>query len=349
MAGELTTAFVGDICIRRDDPPSIFAHAAPVLRKADITFGNAEGPLCDRGQPIGGKGEINSRHLGSHPRAVEGLLAAGFDGVGVANNHSLDYSEEGLLQTLEVLNGAKIPNCGGGRNITEAHKPVILERAGTKIAFLSYSSVFMSAFPATETKPGIAVVRASTTYQPNPRLGYQPGAPMTPVTTPDPNDRKILLEDIRRAKAQADLVILYWHWGVSQRWGRVADYQKELGKAALDAGADAIIGHHPHMLLGIEMYKGKPICYSLGNFAFDLKEPHFRYESVIVRCYVQDKKIQRVSFLPVYINEQSQPVILDPKKEGQKVVWFMEYLSEDFGTVFKPEGEEIVVRPPKGG
>jgi len=97
------------------------------------------------------------------------------------------------------------------------------------------------------------------------------------------------------------------------------------------------------------MYKGKPICYSLGNFAFDLREPHFRYESVIVRCYVQDKKIQRVSFLPVYINEQSQPVILDPKKEGQKVVWFMEYLSEDFGTVFKPEGEEVVVRPPEGG
>ncbi|MBI2861855.1 MAG: CapA family protein, partial [Chloroflexi bacterium] len=134
-----------------------------------------------------------------------------------------------------------------------------------------------------------------------------------------------------------------WHWGISYGFGRVAEYQRTLGKAAIDAGADLIAGHHAHRLLGIEMYKGKVITHSLGNFAFDRSpRPHFGKETMILKCYVRNKRIQKVTFLPALINEDRQPVVLDAKK-GQLVIQLMADASEEFGTSLTVEGNEVVI------
>src|SRR5947208_3292131 len=115
--GDLMIMAVGDVHVDRADPPSVFAHVAPVLRQGDIVVGNLEGPLRDRGAPIIGKIEVGSRHLGSAPDNVRALESAGFNAVVLANNHNMDYGAEGLMQTIEVLESKNIAHAGAGRNL----------------------------------------------------------------------------------------------------------------------------------------------------------------------------------------------------------------------------------------
>ena len=134
--------------------------------------------------------------------------------------------------------------------------------------------------------------------------------------------------------------------GVSLGYGRVIGYQKELGRAAIDAGADLVMGHHPHCLLGMEIYKGKLICYSLGNFVFDgIRAAHFGQETLIVKAYVRDKQIERLTFIAADVNDNFQPQVVDP----QKRIEMMETVSEEFGTTFTREGDEVVISGPKPG
>ena len=185
------------------------------------------------------------------------------------------------------------------------------------------------------------MVRIKTTYAANLRLFQQPGSPMLTRTVGEPDDVAMLLEDVRVAKAGADVVIVAWHWGISERWGKLAGYQRELVHAVIDAGASAIIGHHAHMLLGVEFYRDCPIFYSLGNFAFDLDHPYFRRESAIVVCDVSRDGVANVRMIPVLINDHHEPVPVRADGEGQKVAWFLEYLSEDLNTKFVNRGDHV--------
>lgn len=338
----ITVSLVGDVYIRRDDPATLFARTGKHLTGADVTFGNLEAPLTDRGIPVIGKSAFISE-----PRMVEALKAGKFSAVGVANNHSMDQGAPGLLQTLEVLDKAKIGHTGGGRNIQEAHKPAIVEAKGVKVAFFSYASVFLPAYAATEDRPGIAKVTVDTAYQPSPRVLEQPASPPIVLAFPNCADLEAVCQDIKQAKRKADIVVLSWHWGVSMGFRKLVPYQVDLGHAAVDAGADIIIGHHPHVLQAIEIYKGKPICYSMGNFVFTYKSPNFDIEAIILKCQVSGKEIKRVSFVPVLANDDLQPVVLDPKK-GQKVVDKIREQSAEFGTTFTPEGAEVVVEAKAG-
>lgn len=329
---------VGDICINRADPSSMFASVQHVLRDATITFGNQEVPLTAGGQPIPGK-----QCLRAAPKNVEALVSSGFDAVGMANNHMMDFGPEGLLDTVKVLDKAGIAHTGGGANIVEAHRPAIVEQNGVKVAFLSLSSVFLpDSFPAKKDKPGIAVVRQRTAYQPPSRVFESPGMPAIVVTWPDKDEFKKMREDIRLCRASADIVVVSWHWGVSGGYGKRVNYQQEMGRAAVDAGADIVVGHHPHSIQGIEVYKGKPIFYSLGNFGMEL-EPGivgpgiFGSESMIVRCQIASKKIEQVSFIPVAIRETSEPVLVD-KQDFTRIVGIVRTHSSDLGTVIKTRG-----------
>ncbi|MBI3936561.1 MAG: CapA family protein [Betaproteobacteria bacterium] len=335
-----TLACAGDVMINRPDPGSMLRQVEAYFQQADIGYCNLEGPTCGGGEKHPGKAGI-SLHLQSSPQTASALTRAGIDVVSLANNHALDYGVTGLDQTIKALDGAGIAHAGAGRDLAAARQPAFLEVNGLRIALLSYTSVCVPPFAATATTPGVAMVRIKTTYAANLRLFQQPGSPMLTRTTGEPEDVAMLLDDVKAAKTGADVVIVAWHWGISERWGKLADYQKELGRAVIDAGAAAILGHHAHMLLGVEFYRGCPIFYSLGNFAFDMDHSYFRRESAIVLCNVSREGVSNVRVVPVLIDDRHEPVPARADGDGQKVVWFLEHLSEDLNTKFANRGDHV--------
>lgn len=331
----------GDLYIQRPEPESIFEYTAKQLREADIFFGNLEAAVTDRGKPTEAKPVAQFK---SEERVFPAYIHAGLDACGLANNHSMNYGPEGLLRTVELLDGAGIAHAGGGRDYDEAHRPGIVERKGNRVAFLSYSSVFVPPFAATKERGGIATVSVETAYQPQPRLSEVPGSPPIIRTFPDPGDAAAMAEDVRKAKQAADVVVISWHWGLSPATGGAGEmvpYQQEMAHAAIDAGADLVIGHHPHMLHPIEVYKGKTIFYSLGNFAFDLFYGR-KQTTALARCVIRGGAIQEVGYIPAFINETAQPALVDTER-GASVVSHVETISQKFGTQFKALEDRVIV------
>ncbi len=339
----LILALVGDLYVNRADPSTIFARTAVLLRDADVLFGNCETPISDVGEPWPGKPLANNC-LKMPPSSAAALAGIGFDAVGLASNHALDFGTRALLRTMELLDAQGVRHAGAGRTRDAAHRPAIVSKSGVTIAFLAYTSVYLPGWEATEDRAGIATVHVDTAYKPHPRIHEQPGGPATTLTVPDPADVARVMDDITQAKRHADIVVVSWHWGVSERYRLLVPYQIELGHRALDAGADLVIGHHPHLLQGVEIYRGKPLFYSLGNFAFDLRHPWFGAETVVVRCRIDDGRIQSVSVVPCLIDDTCAPRPLAPEQAGS-VIRLLEDASAEFGTRFEWCEGELIVNP----
>lgn len=342
------TTFVcaGDVMITRADPESMLRHVAGYFQKADVAYVNLEGPTCDVGEPEPGYTAGIGIPLKSSTRTARALADAGIDVVSLANNHTMDYGVAGLEQTIDLLDQARIAHTGAGRNLDEARRPAFLEAMGLRLAFLSYASVCLPSFAAGANTPGLAMIRIKTTYEANPRLILQPGSPMKMHTSGEAADVAMLINDVKAAKSVADLVIVAWHWGVSDwgvaaRGGNVVNYQRDLGKAVIDAGASAIIGHHAHKLTGIEFYRGCPIFYGLGNFAFELGDSSFRRETAIVSCEISREGVHRVAMIPMLINDRHEPVPLGRGRDVQKIAWYLEHASEGMNTRFIDRGDHI--------
>jgi tetratricopeptide (TPR) repeat protein len=191
------------------------------------------------------------------------LPYAGFHACTFANNHCMGWGPEAMLECIERLRHMNIAVCGTGANQEEATAPVVIERRGLRFAFLGYNCIGPKGYMAERDKPGCAMVRIHTHYEP---YEYTPGAPAMAVTRAYLTDFHALAENIQRVKQSADFVVIYFHWGLHFSGTLILDYQYEVGHAAIDAGADAVLGCGPHMLKGVEIYTGAPIFYSLGNF-----------------------------------------------------------------------------------
>lgn len=238
----VSIAFVGDIML--DETPGKviksgrdpFAPFATILNSADIRIGNLECVVATNGTAQPGKPYT----FRAHPRTLP-ILKRHFDAVAVANNHSGDFGPSAFAQMLDRLERHGIAYFGGGRDLAQAHVPLIIERQGLRVAFLAYNEFFPRSFEADTDKPGIAWSE----------------------------DEQVVL-DIRRARSayRADLVIPVMHWGWEHE-PRASERQRQLARLMIDAGADAIVGGHPHVIQDVEHYQGKPIIYSLGNFVFD--------------------------------------------------------------------------------
>jgi len=345
--GTVTLAMVGDISIQREDPASIFTLGAEPLQKADIAFGNLEGPITNVGAPPEVK-SMNRLQVVSDERMVEGLTYAGFDVLSLANNHSLNMGTEGMLRCVEVLDRAGIAHAGAGKNATEARRPAIIERNGTKVAFLAYTSVFWPPFAATDQRPGMATVRGITSYEPEARLMEVPGSAPIIHTFADPKDKASMQDDVRSAKAQADIVVVSWHWGLSGATGggygagQIIAYQVELAHAAIDAGADLIVGHHPHQLEGIEVYNDRPIFYSLGNFALEFHSGKKRQTTAVATVTIRDGRIEEAGFIPYIINEHAQPLPAGPE-DAKDVLDELVRKSKEFATEFHPSTGDVLI------
>lgn len=345
-SNELRMAFVGDnFFVDCADMDSVYDSVIPVFRKSDILFGNLEMPLTDRGTPARDK-PIKDFILRMDPGAIKALSRAKFDVVAITNNHMMNYGPEGLFQTLSLLDGANIAHAGAGRNLQEARKPAIVEKKGCRVGFLAYTTVYVPSFAATPDEAGEATFKVHTAYQPPPRVLEHPGAPPIVLTIPEPSDVESLKEDIAKLRSRADVIVVSWHWGVSESLRKIVDYQKVLGHICIDAGADLVIGHHPHSLQGIEIYKGRMIAYSLANFVAytPIKKywSHFDKESIILKCGILDKKIQNASFFPVLLNEQFQPE-LATGNAAKGIVDKMCQLCSEFGTKLEVKDKEISI------
>lgn len=315
----------------RKDPNSAFTSVNHITGKADIAFFNLEAPLSDKGKLPKGRGQ----GWRCRPEMLTGIAAAGFNVANLANNHIMDFGAEALVDSFERLTKHNIAYIGAGRDMAEARKPVIMERKGTRIGFYGLSTnqgQGGSPFAAGVNKPGINFLKVSPLYAP-----------------PQINDESLeqMMEDISNLKSLVDINIFSFHTSFSKEVmgsHTLAMHQVGALHAAIDAGADLILAHGPHLLQGIEVYKGKVIFYNLGNFVVDRVEVATGYmKTLIATCEISDKQIQKVSFLPTIINNQG-PQPLSPEDENwHQIRKLMEQLSRKQGTMLSFEGAEGVV------
>ncbi len=361
---------IGDVAPDRDDPNECFALAASTLRQADVGFCQLECNLTTRGFRM-----PQARHTHRGPVASgRAMKAAGLDIVSFAGNHCMDWGPEGLADTIENLEAADLDVVGVGPDIERARKPVVRTVNGVRMAFLAYSSILPEAYWATESRPGCAPLRAHTLYE---QIEMdQPGTPARIHTWAHAEDLEALREDVESAKALADIVVVSLHWGIHFVPAVLADYQREVARVAIDSGAGLILGHHAHILKGVEFYRGRAIFYSLSNFAVDLRmtpehaasqgfreiqalspdwEPNF--ESLynfppdsrmtgIVRAAIGKDGSCEVSFLPAFINDNAQAEVLQPADSRfGRVVDYLRWCcdEESLNAVLTPDGARVGV------
>lgn len=348
---------VGDLAMDRDNYDESFAATRDELARAAITFGQLETSFARTGTRL-----PQARHaVLARPDGASALARAGFDVISMAGNHVLDWGNEAFFETKAHLEGAGIAVVGAGRNISEARQPARFTLAdGTTVAVLAYSSILPHGYWAEERRPGCAPMRAFTVYE---QIEHdQPGTPARVHTFPNPADLAAMEADIRAAKASADVVIVSQHWGIHFVRAVIADYQRAVAHAAIAAGADAIIGGHAHILKGVEFIAGKPVFYSLCNFATDLRmdpahaasksfneirvlaeewEPDFDslYNfpkpsrlSMAVKLQIEGGRIARCGVLPIHIGRDAVPRFVAPDSaEHADVVGYLEAVTAEAG------------------
>jgi poly-gamma-glutamate synthesis protein (capsule biosynthesis protein) len=281
-----TLIFVGDVTLSRGvgrkmdatrDWGYPFRRVSGALHGADLAYGNLECPISDRGRDL--------HHLYSFradPRAVEGLKAAGFTIVSEANNHAYDWGPAALLDTLGRLRTVGIHTVGAGENTLEAHHPTVVDLGGVRVAFLAYVNIDPQNAAAGADHPGVAWL-----------------------------DVEQVVTDIRFARNLADLVVVCPHWGVEYAAAPTRQ-QEELARKMIDAGADLIVGSHPHVVQPLVQYRGRWVAYSLGNFVFDQRDPA-THRGLLLKVTVRDKRIAEVTKIPIEINADYQALLAAPK------------------------------------
>ncbi len=285
-AGLVELVAVGDIFLCRTVEERMnqygvefpFAVTGDLLRSADIALGNLECPLSTWGEPI------DKRFLfRAHPRTLVALSRAGVDIVSLANNHLLDFGEEAMKDTLEGLEDSDILYMGVGLSEEEAHRPVVIEVKGVKIAFLAYAAIRWKGSPEVPTETRVAFAEIAR-----------------------------VREDIRRAKEQADLAVVIMHLGTEYQSQPDAE-QLAVSQAAVEAGATLVIGHHPHLVQETTPYLGGFIAYSLGDFVFDMP---WEEEGAILRAFFTADGLKRAEIIPVEIVDGVQPCpLLDEERD----------------------------------
>jgi poly-gamma-glutamate synthesis protein (capsule biosynthesis protein) len=277
-----------------------------------------------------------------------------------------------MLDTRELFASRGFQVTGAARDLAEARKAAIVEKQGVRVAYLGYTGVATAGTEAGPNKPGVATIRVKTCYETR-----GPHQPVRVRTEPDPKDLAMLLEDVRSLRAEADVVILAFHAGIIRVPRVICDYQVTVAHQAIEAGADMVVGHAPHLPKAIEMYRGKPIFYSLGVFAMtkgfpapSWSEPAWAHGAVrnhtdldpafplmpygkactlslLAKAVVTRKGIQGVSFLPMAMDAANCPQILkrgDPK--FTEVLEYLEWASEDMPHRFQVDGDEVLVLAP---
>ena len=256
-----------------------------VIEGADIAMANFENPA-----PNSWRWHTSDTTFTADPTLIDGLVDAGLDYVSIANNHIGDAGDDGILQTISNLRKRGLKYSGAGKDATAARKPAILEANGTKVGILAYDAI----------------------------------APKAHAATGEPGSAKLSLgnvkADIKKArKAGAQVVIVFPHWGTEYKYSPFPNQQR-LARRILDAGADMIIGNHAHYAAAVEIYKGKPIWYALGNFVFDQTWSEPTMEGITLELTFHGKELRQIRMRPHIILDKAQPNFLDPADDGRVVL-----------------------------
>lgn len=311
---EVSLVAVGDLSYSRgverivkkaNDINYPFLKIQDYLKNADLVFGNLETPIT-QGAEIPDFDMI----FRSNPGTEQALKQAGFSVLSLANNHTPNFGEKGLEDTFNYLDSAGIKYAGAGNNDQEAYKPIYIEKSGIKFSFLAYNDVDVvpSFYEASNNHAGTAFMR----------IDKMTGA-------------------VKDAKQKADFVIVSMHSG-TEYTGEPNDSQVNFAHAAIDAGADLVIGHHPHVVETLEKYKGKFIFYSLGNFVFDQPQKQETKQGLAVKVYFAKDSINKISFLPVVMEKLAQPRMADAG-EAEKILKRLNFPMDSRNVYFWDSGK----------
>ena len=280
-------------------------YVSEYFKDDDISIGNLETSITRGGKPWPNK-QFNFR---SDPENIAAMKRAGIDVVSLANNHTLDFGYEGLKDTIDYLNAGNIESLGAGDNIEEATRPIIIEKEKTKIGILAYSRVA-------------------------PDAGWWPNSDKAGVASAYDKHLDEVLESIRDTKEKVDLLIMVIHWG-KELHEMPREDEVSVAKKMIDMGVDLIAGHHPHVVQGIEIYKGKPIFYSLGNFIFGSRS-ELSSNTMIAQVNFNHREMESIDIIPLHI-ENSRPEKISEDRKEEKLE-YLKSISSDFGTVIDEKG-----------
>jgi poly-gamma-glutamate synthesis protein (capsule biosynthesis protein) len=270
-----------------------FVATRKYLASGDLCIANLEAPFTEGGTPFQKKYNFKVP-----PPYVTGLKTAGIDIVNLANNHTMDYGAHGLRRTIETLDSAGIGYCGAGDNIATASQPFVATVRGKKIAFFGYSMTYPLEFATQGDSAG--------TVYPEPEL---------------------LKRSLNLWNDRVDLTVVSFHWG-AEKYQTPKEYQLEFARLAIDNGADLILGHHSHVLQGLELYRNRLIAYSLGNYAFASYSEDAR-DSIILKVLLSADGLMYARCFPINVYNQEvefQPRALDGMR-GSEVIQKLQSLS----------------------
>ena len=312
--------------IDRPEPRNTFSKVASYLDAADLRFGGLEASMSYLGAPASGK--IVMRHS---PEMIQGYLEGGFDALAFASNHCMDYGVEPFVETMELLERNGIAYSGAGRNIQEARTPAVIERGGVRYGFLSYVLELPLGWGAGPSKPGVAPIRQDPLYGP-------------PYVNEE--DLEAMIADVERTRPRVDFLLASFHWGASQSRTLTLS-QQAAAQAAVEAGVDVVVGHHPHIVQGVEVYRGRPVFYALGNFVLDHDHPMFlptARESICLKLTLRGGVLEGAAISPVLIEADGSPRIPGPEEpKSAEILDTLKALSEKLGTRLDISGGEGMV------
>ena len=341
---------LGDINLLGVEDPSLpFRKVTAALKSADAVFANLECNLYDPSEKRAMMRDDQSGFEGIYapPAAGESLRLAGVQVIGNANNQN--YGADAIRASNQHLDALGIAHAGTGVNKAAARAPAIIERNGLKFGFIQRTSQYWpNNHEAGEHSVGVAAMKAYTAYQPpyykdNKIPPNRPGAPAKVITWVDADYLAELKADISTLKQQCDIVISSHHWGYAEE---VLQYQTELAHAAIDAGADIVMGHGPHFPLPIEFYKAKPIYYGLGMFCFirSNKKAHRGWTGMAAHLTFENKTLTEAAFSIVRQNDATEVTFAEPRVESAAIAR-IEKLSQPFGTKLQIENDRVRAMP----
>ena len=357
----VTMLAVGELVLEEPQGEFFLSMAAPVLKSADIVVGQGESVFTSRG--VSTYVEIFHPYKGCPPANIQALVDAGLNVITLAGNHIWDSGAPGVEDTIAGLRKYNIVTAGAGMNIDEARRPAIIERNGMRFGFLSYNCIGPMGSWASPAKPGCAYVRIITHYELNiPDLGGPPEI----YTFAEPRSLALMVDDVRKLRPLCDILVVALHKGILSSPDKLAMYDQQVSYAAIDAGADLILGHHAGGLKGIEMYKGKTIFHGMGRFvpavapeteaqisarvflgAPGVGSNPTKNQTIIAKCIISDGKISQVSYLPCLVNQSRQPEVLKNDERGQQIFESLDKLTKGPGldTRYQWKGNEILIGP----
>ena len=360
----------GDIIIDEPDPHSFFAPSRSLLAGGDFVLGQIEVPHTDRG-------EANSTDIPAPPAApanLDALVPCGFNLCTTAGNHAHDNGVPGIVDTIAHLKERGIAVTGSGRTLPEAKAPAVVTRKGVTVAVLAYNAVGPREGWATSKKAGVSYVNILTHHEPSPRA--TPGLPATIYTFPEPESLKQMQSDIAALRPHCDILLVALHKGMVHLDSVIQMYEIPLSHAAIDAGADAVIGHHAHILRGIEVYRGRPIYHNLGNFVCvthaltptadndsperlawiasrkklfgfepDMTMPYYPFNpdsrnTMLAKLLLTKEGIQAFGYVPCYIDHTGAPVPLTTYEAARPVIASLQRLQQEEGLPCRMDWQE---------